>query len=269
MTPDQRDLFSKSFARELVQKANGSGDPRDIVNLFNSPAMREKMQLAMGPDNANQVEAYLRRESAMNMLRTAATGNSTTARQLVGLLGAVGERAAGPTSGAIAGAATALYQNGTDPWAIAKGAAVGALTGAMAHGVARSEHNIATRVGQMLASDDPATIQQAVRTVGQNPQLLANLRKFETTLALTAARQAPVTNNDTPYHPHQNFITTAPAPLPRASGGRATVNHAARAKSLISAAQRAKKAQSKATEPMLNVPDAAIAKALRIANKHI
>jgi len=56
----------------------------------------------------------------------------------------------------------------------------------------------------------------------------------------------------------------------RASGGRLVRNdHAARAASLIRAAEAAKKAHNKTTEEILEQPDEAVAKALSIANKAI
>jgi hypothetical protein len=53
----------------------------------------------------------------------------------------------------------------------------------------------------------------------------------------------------------------------RATGGR--VSHVAMADKLILAAERAKKALSNTTEPLLNAPDESIAKALAVANRHI
>ena len=56
----------------------------------------------------------------------------------------------------------------------------------------------------------------------------------------------------------------------RASGGRLVrTDHAARAASLIRAAEAAKKAHNKTTEDILEQPDEAVAKALSIANKAI
>lgn len=57
--------------------------------------------------------------------------------------------------------------------------------------------------------------------------------------------------------------------IERASGGRAGINHKEAAESLIRAAERAKKAQNETTEPLLNLPDEAITRALATANEAI
>lgn len=56
---------------------------------------------------------------------------------------------------------------------------------------------------------------------------------------------------------------------PHASGGRTTVNHAARAAALVRAAETARRQQAKTTQPLLNQSDEAIARALSVANERI
>ena len=55
----------------------------------------------------------------------------------------------------------------------------------------------------------------------------------------------------------------------RASGGRTKINHAAEAGKLVLRAEQAKKTLGKTTEPLLNVPDDHIVKALATANESI
>ena len=55
----------------------------------------------------------------------------------------------------------------------------------------------------------------------------------------------------------------------RASGGRTRIDHEAKAASLIRLAERAKKDHGKNTEPLLNLPDETITKALSVANESI
>ena len=55
----------------------------------------------------------------------------------------------------------------------------------------------------------------------------------------------------------------------RASGGRTGIDHSAKAASLIRLAERAKKNHGKNTEPLLNLPDETITKALSVANESI
>lgn len=77
---------------------------------------------------------------------------------------------------------------------------------------------------------------------------------------------------------HINQNAQPPAQTPYANGGRTgrkaggrapKFDHAARAASLVRAAEQAKKAHGKATEPLLGLPDEAITKALAIANRHV
>ena len=56
---------------------------------------------------------------------------------------------------------------------------------------------------------------------------------------------------------------------PRASGGRASIDHGAEADKLIALADKAKKAHNSTTEPLLDQPDEMITKALAIADKAI
>jgi hypothetical protein len=57
--------------------------------------------------------------------------------------------------------------------------------------------------------------------------------------------------------------------IERASGGRAGLDHKSAAEALMRAAERAKKAENETTEPLLNLPDEAITKALSAANEAI
>ena len=61
---------------------------------------------------------------------------------------------------------------------------------------------------------------------------------------------------------------TAPRPT-RASGGRITSHHRAKAQALINAADRAKKAHNGNTKPILDMPDETVAKALSLADQAI
>jgi hypothetical protein len=61
---------------------------------------------------------------------------------------------------------------------------------------------------------------------------------------------------------------TAPRPT-RASGGRITSHHRAKAQALINAADRAKKTHNGTTKPILDMPDETVAKALSLADQAI
>jgi hypothetical protein len=83
MNAADRQLFGEGFASNLVDAIERTGDRRNVVNaIFGSQSAREKIRLALGDARANQLEAMLRHETIMDMMR-GALGNSTTARQLI------------------------------------------------------------------------------------------------------------------------------------------------------------------------------------------
>ncbi|MCK1465776.1 hypothetical protein IVB34_47710 [Bradyrhizobium sp. 2] len=106
MTPQERQLFQDGFVSRFVETLNQVGDRRNILNqIASSPAAREKLNVALGPQRAAELEAGLRVEGIMDLARNAVQGNSTTARQLAelglaggayGLTGAVSIHSATP-----------------------------------------------------------------------------------------------------------------------------------------------------------------------------
>jgi hypothetical protein len=132
MTPVQQDIFGRGMASQMAQTALNANVRRNVIGMFNSPEMAQRLQLGMGPQRANEVEAFLRRESFMDMLRPAVTGNSSTAKQGAdmlthGFMGALAKGATNPLVGGALGGYGAYETNGLDPVAIAKGAAIGAV----------------------------------------------------------------------------------------------------------------------------------------------
>jgi hypothetical protein len=86
MSPTDKQLFQDGFVSHFVNRLNEGGDRRSVLNkIGESPAARERLQIALGPQRANELEAGLRAEGIMDTARKALQGNSTTARQLVEL----------------------------------------------------------------------------------------------------------------------------------------------------------------------------------------
>lgn len=169
MTQPEREAFREGFMSRFLQHIDESGDRRNIVaRIASSPADRQRIEMALGPNRAREMEAFLYVEQLMDLPRTAMS-NSTTARQLVelGLAGGAGMLASGG--------------NLSDPttWI------VGALT---KYGAARGQQVIdqrmARNIAEMLVSRDPAVLQQGMRRVSSGPALSA-LRQ-----AMTAIRKA-------------------------------------------------------------------------------
>lgn len=165
MNAAEKELFSEGFASDLIARVRETGDRRSILNsmFVNSPAARERIEIALGPQAAQKLETFLRTENAMDLLRTAIQGNSTTARQLVEL--------------GLAGGAGAAVSGGNlnDPKAWITGAL---LFGARRAGV-RIDANVARRVGEMLASKDPQILNKGLRAISRNTQMTRAIRSVE------------------------------------------------------------------------------------------
>lgn len=154
MTPNERDLFQTGFASELIDTARNASDRRNVVqSMFGSPESRQKMVMAFGDKGANEIQAFVRVENAMDALR-GAFGNSTTARQLI-------------ESGVI-GAGTWGYTGDFNT-----GLAAAAMTGAARAGGKKIDGNVMTKVAEMLSSNDPALIKKAIQNAAVSPQHMA------------------------------------------------------------------------------------------------
>jgi len=148
----------------------------------------------------------------------------------------------------------------------------------------------ATALLTYLQSNDPARMAEFYNLVNKNKDAQNTLGRI-TDYARRTAASAPVL-----AAPHYETVPAHPAPdgsgawtnlkdedyrafrgsqhatggrIERASGGRAGLDHKSAAEALMRAAERAKKAENETTEPLLNLPDEAITKALSAANEAI
>jgi hypothetical protein len=97
--------------------------------------------MALGEEKASKLKAYLDVESAMDAMRKAVQGNSTTARQLATL----------GVAGGLGGAIDYLHGG-----SFTAGAITGAALGHLArHGKIKIDQRIAHSVGRMLSSSNP------------------------------------------------------------------------------------------------------------------
>ena len=159
---------------------------------------------------------------------------------------------------------------------------IGSVLYALANGITVSpEHAIAAAgvsgagfISNMMGN---ARARQIVRLAmsddRQDAVRLANMARSQPTVARmieeinSGLSRIVMSQNDQSAQPAQRF---AGGRVGRASGGRLVrTDHAARAASLIRAAEAAKKAHNRTTEDILEQPDEAVAKALSIANKAI
>jgi hypothetical protein len=161
MNAAERDLFAEGFRSDLIAKIREAGDGRDIVKaIFGSPAARERVGIALGPQQAATLEAALVTETAMLRLQMAVGGNSTTARQLL----EAGLAAGAPSA---LGGAAGYYQGGSP------GAVAGAIAGqALRQGRMKLDAGLARKIGEMLASGDVKQLQQVTKMAVKSPAIM-------------------------------------------------------------------------------------------------
>ncbi len=179
MRPLERQLFQDGFVSRYVEQIRNSPDRRNVLNqIANSPAAREKINIALGPQRATELETFLRVETAMDAARGAVQGNSTTVRQLMegGLAGGVGY-----------GAATGDW----NPQSLFTAAFVGGVARGVASRANQTiDQRVARRVADMLVSPDPGVLQRGMTLVARNPRYLEALRNADNSLARVAGEQS-------------------------------------------------------------------------------
>jgi hypothetical protein len=203
MSAPERKLFADGFASRLSQQINETGDRRSVLNsIFQSPAARERVTLALGPQKAKEFEAFMRVEGLMDQLRTAVQGNSTTTRQLIeaGLAGGIGG------------------------YLSADNFSAGAMLGAIARvGKTRIDARVARRVGEMLASGDPAEFQRLAKMASKSKPIMDFIKAADVRLgaALSGAgesvgnRMITITRGITGNNPAARADDENNGPIPR------------------------------------------------------
>lgn len=165
-SPAEKELFARGFASDLAEKIEKVGYNRDVLNsiFINTPLARQKIEMALGPSRAKELEALLRVESVIDQARKA-LGNSTTARQLAesGLAG----------GGAVA-AFEGIKEHDFNPVHIVTAAIT---VGAARHGAKVIDEKVARRVGELLASNDPAVLAKGLKIVAGSPVYFDALRR--------------------------------------------------------------------------------------------
>lgn len=168
MSPNDRALFERGYVDRLVAEVHEAGDRKNIVAMFRTPAISERLEIALGPDKADKLTSFLRTEHALDFIR-GAFGNSTTARQLAQMgIGATGGAAlAGLTSGS------------TDPATLLKGVLIGGFVKG-AHGRARMvlDSRVGEEVAKLLVSKDPEVFKRGMKLLDQLPEMRKNLERF-------------------------------------------------------------------------------------------
>jgi hypothetical protein len=185
-TPEEREIFATGYASELIDTIKASRDRVNVINqVFGSQASRESIELALGPQRAREVEAFVRMEGILDQLRTAVTGNSTTAKQLI-------------AAGVLGGGVSALQ--GGDLTNIGSSAVLFAAgrRGLQIMGKAVDDR-VMQRVAEMLSSQDPALLTRIVQNAQLSAEHLRALEAIQRGLTIAAkgvGLEAPRAVND-------------------------------------------------------------------------
>lgn len=154
MSPAEKDAFAVGFSSEVIDAINASRDRVNVINnIFGSQSARDRIRIALGPQRARELEAYVKVEQTLDLLRTATQGNSTTAKQLIqaGLMGGgaggLGYLASGGdlTTGMSAATLAVMGRRGLQ------------MLGK------HVDEQVMKTVAEILASPDPAKLQRAIQ----------------------------------------------------------------------------------------------------------
>jgi hypothetical protein len=175
MSPADKQRFQDGFVSRLLETIRQVPDRRSVVNqIAHSPAARERLVVALGPQRARELQAMLHVEDILDLARPAGQGGASRARELAELGLAGGVDAAG---GEV---------RNPDPTSI--------MSAALIYGAARGRHVIEPRVAQqvasMLTSHDPRQLAMGIRMLASNKRMLSAIQTTDAALAAIGARRA-------------------------------------------------------------------------------
>ena len=241
--PQHQDMFRQGLGFALQDLAERQG-PQAIQRVFTSPQKASLIQNVLGQD---ATEAILGRTTADTLLaktRPIQAQGYPASRQMDIARGSLGAQIGHSLfSGDVLGAsATGAAYAGTH------------LVDMFNH---FGNNARAMAILKLAGSSDPKDMQMFYKMVTKDPAMRSTYQSMYN-LASKAAMSGTVNAQNTP----QNAIQ-------RATGGRVGDHHERLVSRLMTLAERAKKDVNNTTEPLLNVPDATIVKALHVANQAI
>ena len=268
MTKDEKELFQQGVGAWVKE------NPSAAAAIFKggTPEAYESQQVlkkVLGNQTYNQIDRSMQVTRTTELLREIKENPGLVRRLGLSPAGA-GFGAGAIGTGAITAAQTYLpkvmemIQN--NPLGMV-GAGITGLSGVQAIGSRLSAGRRMDALLDMASSSDPEVARNAANTITKlatgDDQWGKALQKIENTLSLALAQH----HLSEPYVPGVGPTNMEKRREGRASGGR--ISTSSLGDKLVLAAERAKKENSKATEPLLNVNDESIAKALEIANRNL
>ena len=174
-TPTERALFQDAFLSEYKKYIAGAGDrSTSILDKINgSEKAREKINVALGPVRAKELESMIRSENIMNRMKSAVYGGSNTTKQILASM-ALG--------GALGGGGQAYEEGGFD-WKN-PGAIIGAsLMGAHKQLALKADQRVMTQVAKMITSRDPSVIARGHQLIARSENIMKALQHIDTMTA--------------------------------------------------------------------------------------
>lgn len=166
MTAADQDAASVGYASSLIDMVGSARDRVNVIDqVFGSPARRELNEIFLGPQRAREVEAFVRVEGLLDNLRTAVSGNSTTAQQLI-------------AAGVVGGAGGYFASGGNINTAFTSAALLAAGRRGLQVLGKRVDDQVMARIAEILVSDDPQLIQRAIQNASLSQQHMDALRAF-------------------------------------------------------------------------------------------
>lgn len=173
MNATEREAASVGYASEMIDAIDAAKDRVNVINsLFGSPSARARNELFLGAQKAKELEAYVKVEQTLQMLKDAVTGNSTTAQQLIaaGVLGGAGGLLTGGDLGSAGGMAFLAMAGRRGLQMLGK----------------RVDDQVMKKVAEMLSSTDPAAVQRAIQNASISKQHMDALDAIMRGLNITA-----------------------------------------------------------------------------------
>lgn len=146
----EKDAAAVGYASEMIDAIDAAKDRLNVINsLFGSPSARARNELFLGADRARELEAYVKVEQTLDMLRQAVSGNSTTAQQLIaaGVLGGAGGLLTGGDLGSAGGMAFLAMAGRRGLQMLGK----------------KVDDQVMKKVAEMLTSSDPKMVERAIQ----------------------------------------------------------------------------------------------------------
>jgi hypothetical protein len=189
MTPTEQALFKDRFIERYMKVLSGNEsmttntDRANIMNKINaSDTAREKLDVVLGKQDHKKLEAFVRGERLMDLIRPAVQGGSTTAKQQLAMLGV----------GAALGGGAGEYEKG--PELAAPGAAFGALLARSGrHLNIEADKKVMTAVAKMIASKDPTVIDRGYALLAKSNKMMNMLRHADTVMTRAVGTEAGTT----------------------------------------------------------------------------